>query len=46
MNSIPVTNWLKTRQRFHVEIKLTSEDPQVILRGGETIDLEGLERKD
>lgn len=46
MCSIPVSNWLKSRQRFHVETKLTNEDPQVILRGGETIDLEALEAKE
>lgn len=46
MCSIPVSNWLKARQRFHVVTKLDSSDPSAILRGGETIDLEALETKD
>jgi hypothetical protein len=43
---IPITNWLAHKQCFNVSWKLKNEDPSVVIKGGDAIDLNGKETKD
>jgi len=43
---IPITNWLAHKQCFNVSWKLKNQDPSVVIKGGDAIDLNGKETKD
>ena len=46
MLKIPITNWLTQKQCFSVSWKLKNEDPSVVIKGGDPIDLNGKKAKD
>jgi len=43
---IPVRNWLKTTQRFAVKWEVENNDPNIIIKGANTIDIAGDTLKD
>lgn len=43
---IPITNWLAQKQCFSVSWQLKNQDPSVVIKGGDAIDLNGKETKD
>lgn len=44
---IPIKNWLKyEKQRFYIEFEIEGDDPSVILKGGDNIDVNKSESKE